>query len=65
MKKILGLAFLVMGLAPVVSAGVVEKTVTYKQGNTVLEGYLAAPDHVTGKVPAVLVAHEWMGLSDY
>ena len=65
MKKVLVLAVLVMGLSPVVSAGVVEKTVTYKQGDTVLEGYLAAPDHVTGKVPAVLVAHEWMGLSDY
>ena len=41
------------------------RTVEYKQGKTVLQGYLAFDDSATGKRPGVLVIHEWMGLNDY
>lgn len=41
------------------------KTLEYKEGETVCEGYLAWPDGVTGKVPGVIVVHEWMGLGEY
>lgn len=46
-------------------AGVVGKTVEYRQGETVLEGYVAYDDSVKGKRPGVLVIHEWTGLSAY
>jgi len=46
-------------------AGVVGKTVDYRQGDTVLEGYLAYDDSVKGKRPGVLVIHEWTGLGPY
>ncbi|HLO87230.1 MAG TPA: dienelactone hydrolase family protein [Nostocaceae cyanobacterium] len=41
------------------------KTVEYKQGNTVLQGYLAYDDAIKGKRPGVLVVHEWNGLQSY
>ncbi|WP_066424869.1 dienelactone hydrolase family protein [Anabaena sp. 4-3] len=41
------------------------RTVEYKQGNTVLEGYLAYDDAIKGKRPGVLVVHEWNGLQSY
>jgi len=40
-------------------------TVDYKDGETVLEGYLAYDDAVKGKRPGVLVVHEWNGVGPY
>ncbi len=39
--------------------------VEYKQGDTVLEGYLAYDDAIQGKRPGILVVHEWKGLGFY
>jgi dienelactone hydrolase len=41
------------------------QTVEYKDGATVLEGYLAYDTAFTGKRPAVLVVHQWKGLTEY
>ena len=41
------------------------QVVEYKQGDTVLEGYLAYDDVFTGKRPGVLVVHEWTGIGPY
>lgn len=46
-------------------ARLVTKTVEYKEGNTVLEGYLAYDNSIKGKRPGVLVIHEWTGVNDY
>ena len=46
-------------------AKVVTKVVEYRQGNAILEGYLAYDDAVTEKRPGVLVVHEWTGLGPY
>src|ERR1043166_3451725 len=55
---------IVLALAGVAHAKVKTEVVTYKQGSTVLEGYLAYDDAQTGKRPGVLVVHAWMGLDD-
>ena len=47
------------------SAAIVEKTVIYEQGGTKLEGCHVYDDAVTGKRPAVLVIHQWTGLTNY
>lgn len=39
--------------------------VEYKQGDTILEGYLAYDPTKSGQRPGVLVVHEWKGLDDY
>lgn len=46
-------------------AKMITKTVEYDQGGTKLEGYLAYDDKFKGPRPGVLVAHQWMGLTDY
>lgn len=37
----------------------------YRDGDTVLEAYVALPAGISGKCPAVLVSHAWSGRSDF
>jgi dienelactone hydrolase len=46
-------------------ASVVGTKVEYRQGDVVLEGYLAYDDTSKAVRPGVLVVHEWYGLNDY
>ena len=46
------------------AAKVKTEVVEYKQGDVVLQGYLSYDESITGKRPAVLVVHDWMGVSD-
>jgi carboxymethylenebutenolidase len=41
------------------------KEVSYKSGNDTVKGILYAPDHANGKLPALVVIHEWWGLNDW
>ena len=52
-------------LGGVAEAKIVTKVVEYRQGDAVLEGYLAYDDTVAEKRPGVLVVHEWTGLGPY
>jgi dienelactone hydrolase len=54
-------AVVLSGLAAWAHAEVHTEKVTYKQGDTVLEGYLAYDAAAQGKRPGVLVVHDWMG----
>ena len=47
------------------SAIIRTEIVEYKDGDTVLEGFLAYDDTLKGKLPAVLIVHEWTGLNLY
>lgn len=64
MKKLFFLAFLLFFHANA-HAAIHTETVEYKDGDTVLEGYLAYDDAVETKRPGVLIVHEWMGLGPY
>jgi len=46
-------------------AEIVKKTIEYRQGDTVLEGYLAYDKDGPAKKPGVLIFHQWMGLTGY
>lgn len=46
-------------------AKIVTKTLEYRQGDTVLEGFIAYDNAKKGKLPGVIVVHEWTGLNDY
>ncbi len=45
-------------------AKIVHKKIEYKEGSTTLEGVLVFDDAKTGARPGVLIAHNWMGISD-
>jgi len=64
MKKICWIALILLIAIPA-HAKVVSRSVEYKHGDVVLQGYLAHDDSKTGKRPGVLVVHEWWGLNDY
>jgi dienelactone hydrolase len=45
----------------------VTRPIQYEQGGTKLQGYFAYDDELSakGKLPGVLIVHEWWGLNDY
>ena len=53
-----------IAIAPL-QAAVVGKEVSYQTGDTVIKGYLAYDDALTGKRPGILVVHEWWGHNSY
>ena len=64
MLRMIAAVVLGMAIAPL-QAAVVGKEVSYRAGDTVMKGYLAYDDAVTGKRPGILVVHEWWGHNDY
>ncbi|MBI5115148.1 dienelactone hydrolase family protein [Candidatus Poribacteria bacterium] len=64
MKYLLGI-LIALAWAASAEAKVMTEVVEYKQGDTVLEGYLAYDDAIKGKRPGVLVIHEWTGIGPY
>jgi dienelactone hydrolase len=65
MRVLRVLIILLIGLTGVARAAMHTENVEYKQGDAVLEGYLAYDDAFQGTRPGVLVVHEWKGLNDY
>jgi dienelactone hydrolase len=65
--KSLCLALFVAAMLTQVQASLVTKTVSYRQGDTDLRGYLAYDDSITSdkRAPGVLVFPEWWGLNDF
>ena len=64
---VVGVAVCLLAFAAAVpvSAKLITKDVEYKDGDTVLQGYLAYDDAFMGKRPGVLIIHEWNGLGKY
>lgn len=63
MKKAIALSVLLA--AGTAHAELKGKTVEYKDGHTTLEGYVVYDDAKTGRRPAVIVFHDWMGPSEF
>src|SRR6267143_1463848 len=56
---------LLLSFAAMAQAAIKTQVVEYKQGDTVLEGFVAYDDAIEGKRPGVLIVHQWKGLTDY
>jgi len=54
-----------LGCTVALPAAVHTETIEYRQGNITLEGHLAYDDALKTTRPAVLVLHQWKGVSDY
>lgn len=63
--KTLALSLAVLALGASAFAAVKTETVEYKDGSTVLEGYIAYDDANDKPRPGILVIHDWTGLQDY
>jgi dienelactone hydrolase len=64
MRKIF-LLLTLLCLAVSAEAAVKTKVIEYKQGDTVLEGYLAWDDAKSARRPGILIVHEWTGVNDH
>lgn len=64
MKRWMALAALLI-LTPEANAKVITAAVEYMDGDAVCQGILAYDDAVKGKRAAVLLVHDWMGVSDH
>jgi len=53
------------GLTPLSFAALETSSIEYRDGGTLLEGYLAYDSDLPGKRPGILVVPEWTGLGDY
>jgi dienelactone hydrolase len=51
--------------ASALQAAIKTQTVSYEQGGTHLQGFLAYDDALQGKRPGIIVCPEWWGLTDY
>ncbi|MEI6781577.1 MAG: dienelactone hydrolase family protein [Verrucomicrobiota bacterium] len=58
-------ALLTLVCALAAGAQIHTETIEYRQGDTVLEGYLAYDADMKGHRPGVLIVHQWKGLTDY
>jgi dienelactone hydrolase len=58
-------ALALLTLTAFAGAALKTQTVEYKDGDTILKGYLAYDDSITDKRPGILVVPEWWGLTDY
>jgi dienelactone hydrolase len=63
MKQILYLGLALAG-ASAARAAIHNQAIEYKDGDTVLEGWLAYDTSASAKRPGVLIVHQWKGLSD-
>lgn len=51
--------------AATVQAEIKTEAITYKEGKTELEGFVAYDSSKPGPLPAVIILHDWMGPSEY
>ncbi len=64
MKKLL-MILAILFVAANAEASVKTEIIEYKQGATVLEGFLAWDDATTAQRPGILIVHEWNGINDH
>jgi dienelactone hydrolase len=65
MKKLLPTLLALLLVPAPGRAEVKTETVEYKQGDTVLQGWLAYDTTLKGPRPAVLLVHDWFGCTDH
>lgn len=65
MRKLLYVAALSLCVAAPATAAIQEEAVTYKDGDTVMKGFIVYDDAKKGKRPGIVVVHEWWGITKH
>lgn len=64
-RRIGAALFFAAALASAAQAAVREEPVTYKDGDTVLKGFIVYDDATGAKRPGIIVVHEWWGITKH
>jgi dienelactone hydrolase len=65
MRNLLYAAALMLCMAAPASAAIQEEAVTYRDGDTVLKGFVVYDSAKKGKRPGIVVVHEWWGITKH
>jgi dienelactone hydrolase len=65
MRKLLIGAALALSFATPAVAAIQEEAVTYKDGDTVMKGFIVYDDAIKAKRPGIVVVHEWWGITKH
>src|SRR6195952_4414287 len=65
MRTILVAALWAMAMVANANAAIKEEPVTYKDGDTTLQGFVVYDDAITAKRPGIVMVHEWWGITDH
>jgi len=63
MRKLMAGALFALSLSTQAVAAIQEEAVTYKDGDTVMKGFIVYDDAKKGKRPGIVVVHEWWGIT--
>ena len=65
MRKLIAGAVLALSMSVQAYAAIQEEAVTYKDGDTVLKGFIVYDDASKAKRPGIVVVHEWWGITKH
>ena len=65
MRRLMAGAFLAFSLVGPAGAAIKEEAVTYKDGDTVLKGFVVYDNAKKGKHAGIVVVHEWWGITKH
>jgi len=63
MRNLMAGALFALSLSTQAVAAIQEEAVTYKDGDTVMKGFIVYDDAKKGKRPGIVVVHEWWGIT--
>lgn len=65
MRNLMAGAAVVLFLVNAAYAAVKEEAVTYKDGDTIMQGYIVYDDASKAKRPGIILVHEWWGITKH
>jgi dienelactone hydrolase len=65
MLKLIGGALVALSFGISAQAAIKEEPVTYKDGETVMKGFIVYDDAVKTKRPGIILVHEWWGITKH
>lgn len=65
MRNLMAGALFALSLSTQGYAAIQEEAVTYKDGDTVMKGFIVYDDATKGKRPGIVVVHEWWGITKH
>jgi len=65
MRHLIARAAIVLSFCSTANAALQEESVTYRDGDTVMKGFIVYDDAIKAKRPGIIVVHEWWGITKH